>query len=172
MRMIYLCKVTYLRLAHSYFLNRKARLYIYVGPKGDQQTLDHFMIRSKLWKSITNCRAYNTIDIASDHRLVNAYFRLSLRANKQVSNVRCILNKQVKHASEKVLGNKPNNKHASWVSPETKELFNTCNKAAKRFKRIRQIHEDQWQLLQGQVSAAFDLDQQVHLDSYLAPLDE
>ena len=39
-------------------------------------------------------------------------------------------------------------------------------------KRTRQnVHKDQWQLLQGQVSAAFDLDQQVHLDAHLAALE-
>ena len=217
-RMIDLCEATDLRIAHSHFLNRKARLYTYVGPKGDQQQLDHIMIRSKWWKSITNCRAYNTIDIGSDHRLVNANFRLSFRANKQASDVRCQYNwaklsepliqrtfdlelrnrfdslldgatisndtisqvqKQadafdtaLKHASEKVLGKKLKNKHASWVSPQTIELLNTCNKAAKRYKRTRQEdHKDQWQLLQGQVSAAFDLDQQVHLDAHLAALE-
>ena len=91
-RMIDLCEATVLRIAHFHFLNRKARLYTYVGPKRDQQQLDHFMIRSKWWKSITNCRAYNTIDIGSDHRLVNANFRLSFRANKQASDVRCQYN--------------------------------------------------------------------------------
>ena len=40
-RMIDLCEATDLRIAHSHFLNRKARLYTYVGPKGDQQQLDH-----------------------------------------------------------------------------------------------------------------------------------
>ena len=44
----------------------------------------------------------------------------------------------LKHASEKVLGKKPKNKHASWVSPQTIELFNKCNNAAKRYKRTRQ----------------------------------
>ena len=58
------------------------------------------------------------------------------------------------------------------MSPQTIELLNTCNKAAKRYKRTRQAdHKDQWQLLQGQVSAAFDLDQQVHLDAHLAALE-
>ena len=78
----------------------------------------------------------------------------------------------LKHASKKVLGKKLMNKHASWVSPQATELLNTCNKAAERYKRTRQEdHKDQWQLLQGQVSAAFDLDQQVHLDARLAALE-
>ena len=90
--MIDLCQATDLRIAHSHFLNRKAQLYTYVGSKGDQHQLDHIMIRSKWWKSITNCRAYDTIDIGSDHILVNAYFRLAFRANKQASDVWCQYN--------------------------------------------------------------------------------
>ena len=84
--MIDLCKATDLGISHSHFLNRKTWLYTYVSPKGDQQQLDHILISSKWWKLITNCSAYNTIEIGSDNRLV---FHLSLRANKQASDVRC-----------------------------------------------------------------------------------
>ena len=209
-RMIDLCEATDLRIAHSHFLNRKARLYNYDGPKGDQQQLEHIMIRSKWWKSITNCCAYNTIDICSDHRLEYAYIRLSIHANKQASDVRCQYNwaklsepliqrtfdleisnrfdslkngatisndtisqvqKQadafdkhadafdndaaLKHASEKVLGKKPKNKHAGRVSPQTIELLNTRNKAAKRYKR--NVKKFKKQLLKDQVSAALIL---------------
>ena len=49
-----------------------------------------------------------------------------------------------KHANEKVLGKKLKNKHASWVSSQTIELLNTCNKAAKHYKRTSQEdHKDQ-----------------------------
>ena len=42
----------------------------------------------------------------------------------------------------------------------------------KALKRTRQgDHKDQWQILQGQISAAFDLDQQVHLDAHQAALE-
>ena len=58
------------------------------------------------------------------------------------------------HSSENVLGKKLKSKHASWVSAQTIELLNICNKAAKRYKRTRNpAHKNQWQLLQGQVSA-------------------
>ena len=67
-RIIDLCEATDLRIAQFYFLNRKAWLHTYVGPKGDQQQLDHIIIRSKWCKSINKFREYNTIDISSDHR--------------------------------------------------------------------------------------------------------
>ena len=216
-RMIEFCEATDLRIAHSHFLNRKARLYTYIGPKEDRQQLDHIMIRCKWWKSITNCRAYNSIDIGSDHRIVSANFRLSLRANKRNPNGRCQYNwaklsdpciqrkfdmelrnrfnslmdetipsnnvsevqkqansfdKALIHSSENILGKKLKSKHASWVSAQTIELLHICNKAAKRYKRTRNpAHKDQWQLLQGQVSAAFDQDQQTQLDTHLASLE-
>ena len=73
------------------------------------------------------------------------------------------------HSSENILGKKLKSKHASWVSAQTIELLNICNKAAKRYKRTRNpAHKDQWLLLQGQVSAAFDQDQQTQLDTHLA----
>ena len=49
-------------------------------------------LRTKCWKLKTNCRAYNTIDIGSDHRIVSANLSLSLRANKQTPNGRCQYN--------------------------------------------------------------------------------
>ena len=58
------------------------------------------------------------------------------------------------------------------MSSQTIELLNICNKAAKRYKRTRNpAHKDQWQLLQGQVSAAFEQDQQTQLDTHLASLE-
>ena len=75
-------------------------------------------------------------------------------------------NTALKYASENVLGKKSKNKHASWVSTQTIELLNAYNKATKRYKLTRQeVHNNQWQVLLGQVSADFDL------DPHLAALD-
>ena len=88
-RMIEFCEAIDLRIAHSHFLNRKVRLYTFTGPKEDRQQLDHLMIRCKWWKAITYFRAFNTIDIGSDHRIVSVNFRHLLRANKRTPNGRC-----------------------------------------------------------------------------------
>ena len=67
------------------------------------------------------------------------------------------------HSSENVLEKKLKSKHASWVNAQTIELLHICNKAAKRYKRTRNLaHKDQWKLLQGKVSA--DQDQQTQLN--------
>ena len=46
------------------------------------------MINQKWWKSIKNCRSFNTVDIMSDHKIVAAKFHLSLRKAKTKSNTR------------------------------------------------------------------------------------
>ena len=51
-------------------------------------------------------------------------------------------------SNENVLGKKLKSKHANWVSAQTKEIMNICNKTAKHYKRTRNpAHKDQWQLL-------------------------
>ena len=87
---------------------------------------------------------------------------ISNDTNIQVQKQADAFDTALKYASENVLGKKLKNKYASWVSPQTKKLLNTCNKAAKRYKRTRQEdNKDQWKLLQGH---------QVHLDTHLAAL--
>ena len=76
------------------------------------------------------------------------------------------------HSSENVLRKKLKSEHASWMSAQTIELLYIFNKTAKRYKRTRHpAHKDQSQLLHGQVSAAFDQDQQTQLDTHLASLE-
>ena len=90
-RLINLCKATNLRPSHSHFEHPKYRLCTYHPPNKDHAPtqIDHIMINTKWWKSITNCRSYNTVDIGSDHKIVSANFRLSLRKTKRPPNGRC-----------------------------------------------------------------------------------
>lgn len=93
-RLINMCATTGLRPAHSHFENKKSRLFTYQPPNHEHlpTQIDHIMINTKWWKSIKNCRAFSTIDIASDHRVVTARFRLSLRAPKRQTSGRCKYN--------------------------------------------------------------------------------
>jgi exonuclease III len=95
-RMIDLCEAANLRPAHSHFEHRMSRLCTFQPPdsKLPPNQIDHILINTKWWKSITNCRAYNTIDIGSDHRIVSANFRLSLRASERQPNDRCKFNSE------------------------------------------------------------------------------
>lgn len=218
LRMTAFCEATKLRPAHSHFPNRRSRLYTYVSPKKEPFQLDHIMVSTKWWKSILNCRAFNTIDIGSDHKVVSAQFRISLRSSKRAPNERCKFNWEklsvpsisktfnlqlrncfstlidetavastpgaeiqrqsdaldtaLRKTSEKVLGKKPNRKQPSWVSAETLALLDATNKVGARYKRkhLPELKE-QWQLMQGEVSAAFDRDQSAHLIIRLAALE-
>jgi exonuclease III len=91
-RLIELCESANLRPAHSHFNNRRSRMTTYESPTGEPHQIDHIMVSIKWWKSIKNFRAYNTIYIGSDHKVVSANFRLSLRATKKPPNGRCKFN--------------------------------------------------------------------------------
>ena len=87
-RLIELCESTEIRPIQTHFDNRRSRLSTYRDPNGKYYQLDHIMISSKWWKSIKSCRSFNSVDIMSDHKMVSAYFRLSLRKTKTKSNQR------------------------------------------------------------------------------------
>ncbi|CAF0934048.1 unnamed protein product [Brachionus calyciflorus] len=93
-RMIDLCKIARLRPLHSFFPNRKSRLATYRDPKGNLFQIDHIMISKKWWKSIIDCRTYNSMNISSDHLVVCAKFKLCLRKSKKTSNDRCKFNNE------------------------------------------------------------------------------
>ena len=81
-RLISLCDSYKLLPACTKFRHPNRRLYTWLsmshsGPVKSQ--IDHILIRSKWANSIKNCRAYSTIEVHSDHRIVTACFRLSLR---------------------------------------------------------------------------------------------
>ena len=49
---------------------------------GTKAQLDHILINGKWLNSIKNVRAYNTVELKSDHRIVTASLAISLRAPK------------------------------------------------------------------------------------------
>ena len=82
-RMIDICENFNLRPAFSRFPHRKGRLWTWEHPSGARAQLDHILIRGKWLNSLHNCRAFDTIEIDSDHRVVCANFKLSLRTSSQ-----------------------------------------------------------------------------------------
>ena len=87
-RLVELCESFKLRPVSTRFPHRPERLWTWEHPNGAHAQLDHVLIRGKWINSIKNCRAYNTINIDSDHRIVCANFRLSLRTKKLAKNKR------------------------------------------------------------------------------------
>ena len=95
-RMINLCAAANLRPAHSHFANRPSRLHTFQSPNPEHAPtqIDHIIINTKWWKSIRDCRAFITVDVGSDHKIVSAHFRLSLRATKRPPDDRCKFNSE------------------------------------------------------------------------------
>ena len=69
------------------FSKRVGQLWTHEGPNGNRAKLDYLLINRKLRNSAKNCRAFNSfVSVSSDHCIVSAQIRLTLRANKKKSN--------------------------------------------------------------------------------------
>ena len=68
------------------FQRRPGQLWTHDSPNGTKAQLDYIIINKKWQNSAKNCRAFNSfITVGSDHRIVTAKVRLTLRANKKKS---------------------------------------------------------------------------------------
>ena len=74
-----------LRPAQLRFPHPHGTLWTWSHPAGLKHQLDHILINSKWVNSLCNCRAYNSVELNSDHRIVSIQFDLltSLRSNKK-----------------------------------------------------------------------------------------
>ena len=69
---------------NTLFQKRQGQKWTHTAPNTCISQIDYVIINKKWKKSATNCRAYNSFaSIASDHRIVSAQIKLSLRANKK-----------------------------------------------------------------------------------------
>ena len=75
---------------NTHFQKRHGQLWTHNSPNDFKSQID-FIIINKKWKnSVKNCRAYNSFNsIASDHRIITADIKLSLRANKDFPKNKC-----------------------------------------------------------------------------------
>ena len=81
-RLVTLAEEQNLRFVQSRFSHKKGRLFTWTHPSGlHRAQIDHILIRAKWANSSRNCRAYNTVNLESDHRIVCAHLRLSLRVS-------------------------------------------------------------------------------------------
>ena len=72
--------------ANTIFRKKKGKLYTYRGPSGVLSQIDHVTFRNKYRNSVKNCKALTFRPFQSDHRLVIASVRLSLRAKSTCKN--------------------------------------------------------------------------------------
>ena len=85
-RLVEFCETTNMRPTQSRFPHRKSRIWTWQHPSyrtksNEHQTqLDHILVNGKWIKSVHNVRAYDAVELGSDHRIVSANIKLRLRA--------------------------------------------------------------------------------------------
>ena len=84
-RLVNLCVEHNLRPAQSRFPHPLGRLWTWNHPAGSKHQLDHILINSKWVNSLRNCRAYNSVELDSDHRIVSIHLLTRLRSNKKTT---------------------------------------------------------------------------------------
>mgnify|MGYP001795943657 CR=1 FL=1 len=82
-----------LNALNTSFIKRTGKLWTHISPIGARNQIDFILINNKWKNSALNCEAYNTFcTVGSDHRIVTAKIRLSLRQSKPSSKKRCRYN--------------------------------------------------------------------------------
>ena len=70
--------------ANTKFMRCKNKLWTFEYPSGQRAQLDYILVRKKWQNSIRNCRPYSSFStVGSDHRIVSAHVKLSLRVSKK-----------------------------------------------------------------------------------------
>ena len=70
------------------FQKKAGKRWTHTYPTGDKAQLDYLFINNKWKNSVLNCEAYNTfVGVKSDHRIVTAKVRLSLRKNIKKTSI-------------------------------------------------------------------------------------
>ena len=69
--------------SNTTFMKPKGQLWTFEYPNGDRAQIDYILFRKKWRNSVHNSRSYSTFSsVCSDHRIVSAKTKLSLRASK------------------------------------------------------------------------------------------
>ena len=88
--LLQLCESQNMRIVQSFFKHPHKHMWTHRRPNGQLVQLDHILINRKWFKSITNCRTYNSPEINSDHKIVVAHVKITLKAynkNKRTPQV-------------------------------------------------------------------------------------
>ena len=70
-----------LSIASLKFNKKKSKKVTWTAPNGQLHQNDHILISSKWQNSLQNCESYIRPSVQSDHRILTATFKLSLRSN-------------------------------------------------------------------------------------------
>jgi len=78
-RLVDLCEFNNLQPARLKRPQPIKRQWAWEHTEGNKSQLDHILIRGKWINSLQSCRAYSSVDLDSDHRMVTAKLKLSFR---------------------------------------------------------------------------------------------
>ena len=82
-----LLQETDLKTINTSLQKKSGKLWTFQYPNGARAQLDYICINKKWQNSVRDCNAFNSFfSIGSDHRIVSAKIRLSLRTTKSTSN--------------------------------------------------------------------------------------
>ena len=72
-------------ITNTQYQKRRGKLWTYTSPGGNQYQLDYILARRKWRNSVKNAEAYSTFaSVGSDHRIVSARIKLSLRKSEKL----------------------------------------------------------------------------------------
>lgn len=81
-RLLNYCLEHNLRHVQSRFPLPISRMWTWKHPTGSMTLIDHILINSKWTNSLRNCRAHNSVELDSDHRILSAKIKVILRTTK------------------------------------------------------------------------------------------
>ena len=81
-RLVTMCEEHNLRPAQMKFPQPRKYQWTWMHPTGSTHQIDHILINRKWSNSLRNCRAYNSVELDSDHRIVSIRLVCSLRTTK------------------------------------------------------------------------------------------
>jgi exonuclease III len=81
-RLVSMCEEHKLHPSQMIFPQPRNRQWTWMHPSGSTNQLDHILINRKWTNSLRNCRAYNSVELDSDHRIVSITLVCSLRTTK------------------------------------------------------------------------------------------
>ena len=125
-------------IANTQFCKKRGKLWTYISLGGSKCQLDYILMRKKWRNSLLNAEAYNTFaSVGSDHRIVSARVRLSLRKSKTLQrkkqrdwNLLCTDSNLQKLYSIEVSNRFQPLENADESATEKYERFITANKEA------------------------------------------
>jgi hypothetical protein len=88
-RLVEYCEACGMRSSQFRFRQPRGRIWTWEHSNGRSKAqLDHILINGKWLNSIKNARAYDTVELNSDHRILSVRAKLSLRAPKPTTESR------------------------------------------------------------------------------------